>query len=108
MEPFIGEFNRRLDEKYRVSVPSKFKGLFQGQTPKELIIRVGKNCLILQTIEGYRQLPKDIKDSIEAEKVIVDSKNRMVIPPGRFREMLKIGEKVSFKGIETYVELTKA
>jgi len=104
MEPFIGEFNRKLDEKYRVSVPSKFKGLFQGQTQRELIIRRGKNCLILQTVEGYRQLPKDIKDSIDAEKVIVDNKNRMVIPE-RFRDTFKIGEKLSFKGGETYVEL---
>ena len=106
MELFIGEFNgRKLDEKYRVSVPSKFKKLFQKHTQRGLIIRQGRNnCLILSSIEEYEQIPKDIRDTIKADNVTLDKKNRMSIPQ-QFRSMFEIGKEISFKGSDTHVEL---
>ena len=103
MDLIIGEYLRNIDEKYRVPVPANIRKLFQQ---KELIIRKDfrGHCLMLSTVEEYEQLPKDIKDIIQAHPVTIDNKGRIFIPP-QFREMIKITQCILFRGAGNCVEL---
>ena len=104
MGVFIGEYIRKLDEKYRISVPTNIRKLFQE---KKLIIRkdVRGACLILSTVEEYEQLPKDIKDIIKAHPVVIDNNKGRISIPQQFRGMIALDKEVLFRGEGNHVEL---
>lgn len=54
MQGFIGEFNCRLDEKGRLSLPSRLRAQFPESAGNQLVVNRGfEKCLVLYTKEDW-------------------------------------------------------
>jgi len=113
---FIGQFEHSIDEKNRIAIPSKFRGLFQG----EVIITKGLDgCLFLfpktkweQMATGIGQLPTTKSSArlyarlllASASREKFDNQGRIVIPVF-LRKYAKLKDKVIVTGLYDRVEL---
>lgn len=112
----LGQFEGRIDEKYRIGFPKKFRK-YLGD---ELIVTRGfERSLIIVSEKNYRSLlegtegkPLTEKNSREVQRyllggasnVTLDAKGRFLLPEYLRRHAL-LTEDAVFLGIQRYVEL---
>lgn len=112
----LGQFEGRIDEKYRIGFPKKFRK-YLGD---ELIVTRGfERSLIIVSEKNYRSLlegtegkPLTEKNSREVQRyllggasnVTLDTKGRFLLPEYLRRHAL-LSEDAVFLGIQRYVEL---
>lgn len=112
----IGEYKHTVDDKKRISLPSKFR----KQVGKKVIIAKGlDNCLFLYTIAQWEKIAEKIgalgfgkADSrglnrlmlASATEVSVDSVGRILIPE-YLKDFAKIKTKVVFAGVYNRIEI---
>jgi len=113
---FLGTYQHRLDDKGRVTLPSKFRGNLGG----EVVITKGfDRCLLLFPMPRWEELaakldalPLGIRDARRlrrkifggAHLVAPDRMGRVLIPAD-LREHAGIDHEVVIVGLRTYVEL---
>ncbi len=116
----IGEYTHTIDEKNRISLPSKFR----KEIGKKIIITPGLDqCLFIFTIKEWAKVSKRLSDAEKdlsflksdqrsfnrfmfgrAAEVEVDSIGRILIPPF-LKERLKLKDSAVFVGVEDRVEV---
>ncbi len=113
---FIGTYRHTLDEKRRVSIPSKLKNVLG----KQVIITKGlNNCLNVYTAEQWKTITEDIKPKYtdigkdrdltyfiysSADPVEVDSAGRILLKD----ELIKFAdlkERIVIIGVQTRLEI---
>ena len=114
---FLGEFNHTLDDKGRLTVPSKYRaqlatGLVATRNPVE-------RCLLVMPLEKWREVAAKVNalplvDSRSAvlrrsifsaaENLSPDKQGRILISP-RLREYAEIKDDVVIAGVYSFVEL---
>ncbi|MDJ1645780.1 cell division/cell wall cluster transcriptional repressor MraZ [Mycoplasma sp. M5725] len=114
---FFSQFERTLDEKNRIVIPSKFRKDFG----KSVVIRIDfDNIITLQTVESFIKLINDKKfdDPFDAklrqlkrmitllsEELVIDSAGRIIIPD-KFLSVAAIKTKnIVFIGVGDKVEI---
>jgi MraZ protein len=117
---FIGKFYCTLDDKSRLTVPSKFRELIPGETGSKILI-IGKakdRCLNLLTLDYYDwiieqlgTLPPGPKQrslirfySSESEQLAVDRVGRVQMP-SYFLEALGSSKSLVVVGALTHMEI---
>ncbi len=116
----IGEYIHTIDEKNRVSLPSKFR----KEMGKKIIITPGlDNCLFLFTLKEWGKVSKKLSDSEadlsflkanqrsfnrnmfgQASDVEVDSIGRILIPD-YLKDRVKLTNKAALVGVQDRVEV---
>ncbi len=112
----IGEFKHTLDDKNRVSLPSKFR----KEVGKKIIVTQGlDNCLFLYTLKDWEKIAEQLGSLgmgqadtrrfnrfilASAAEVLVDSAGRILIPEN-LRAMVGIKNKVIFAGLYNRIEI---
>lgn len=114
----IGQFNHTIDDKNRLSLPSKFR----KEMGKKVVITPGlDSCLFIFTMNEWNRISGSlsVKESSMlksdnrafnryllggAVEVEVDAVGRMLLPE-HLRERAKLRSKVSFIGVRDRVEL---
>jgi MraZ protein len=112
----IGEYKHTLDEKKRISVPSKFRKILG----KKVVITNGlDNCLFIYPIKEWEQIASKLgglswgtSDQRKfnrfmlssATEISIDSVGRILIPE-HLKEMAKIKTKVVFAGVYSRIEV---
>jgi MraZ protein len=120
MEMLIGEYRNTLDEKGRVSFPSKLRAVLQQN---ELWVTQGlDHCLMLFTTEEWTKLKERVVGSVSvfdkqkrevlrrfigpAARIEFDKSGRLSIPQNlRDFASLKMGGECVILGIDKYMEL---
>ena len=115
---FIGEYKHILDEKRRISLPSKFR---QGIVSNEIMITKGEDCnLALYPLDEFdkvsrettslfkkdRQTSRNFKRFVYAgaARVGIDSAGRILIPEN-LAMFANLKEKIVLAGVENLIEL---
>lgn len=112
----IGEYIHTIDDKSRISLPSKFR----KEIGKKLVLTRGlDNCLFLYSLKEWKSvseklalLPMGQADTrgfgrfmfAGAVEIDVDALGRILIPDF-LKDFAKLAEKVVFAGVQTRVEL---
>lgn len=112
----IGEYKHTIDDKKRISLPSKFR----KQVGKKIIITRGLDkCLFLYPISEWQKISKKIAELglgqadrrglnrfmlAGATEVSVDSVGRILIPE-YLKDFAKIKTKVVFAGVYNRIEI---
>lgn len=112
----IGEFKHTLDDKNRVSLPSKFR----KEVGKKVIVTHGlDNCLFLYTLKEWETIAKQLGSLgmgqadtrgfnryilASAAEVLVDSVGRILIPEN-LRQAIGIKNKIVFAGLYNRIEI---
>lgn len=116
----IGEYIHTIDEKNRISLPSKFR----KEMGKKIIITPGLDqCLFIFTIKEWAKVSKRLSDAEKdlsflksdqrsfnrfmfgrAAEVEVDSIGRILIPTF-LKERIKVKDSAVFVGVEDRVEV---
>lgn len=112
----IGEYIHTIDDKKRISLPSKFR----KEVGKKLVATYGlENCLSLYPVKEWQKISADIakggmlkSDWREfnrfmfggAQELEVDSLGRILIPE-YLREFAKVEEKAVFIGVHSRIEV---
>lgn len=112
----IGEFKHTLDDKNRVSLPSKFR----KEVGKKVIVTHGlDNCLSLYTLKEWEEIAKkfgglgmgqaDVRGLHRhflgnAAEIDVDSAGRILIPEG-LRNEAGLKNKIVFTGLYNRIEI---
>lgn len=112
----IGEYKHTLDEKKRISVPSKFRKILG----KKVVITNGlDSCLFIYPIKEWEQIASKLgglswgtSDQRKfnrfmlssATEISIDSVGRILIPE-HLKEMAKIKTKVVFAGVYSRIEV---
>jgi len=112
----IGEYKHTLDEKKRISVPSKFRKILG----KKVVITNGlDNCLFIYPIKEWEQIASKLSglswgtsDQRKfnrfmlsgATEISIDAVGRILIPE-HLKAMAKIKTKVVFAGVYSRVEV---
>jgi MraZ protein len=112
----IGRHDSKIDEKYRISFPKKFRKelgdnliVTQGFEGSLIVISVNQLKLLLEGTEGRPIIDKNARE-IErfllgnAEQVELDDKGRFIIPT-HLREYAGLAGEVSCLGIIRYVQI---
>ncbi len=113
---FIGEYTHTVDDKKRISLPSKFR----KEVGKKIIITRGlDSCLLIYPLKAWEgmaeklgQLPMGQKDKRDigrfmlsgAVEVEVDSIGRILVPDF-LREYAELKSKVVFAGVYNRIEI---
>lgn len=117
---FIGEYEHTLDQKGRVSVPSKFKKYIEDITTdpdakSELVLLKGdQKCIVGFPAEDWERMILDHKQGTTLKNITegsdlrdlarkavpasIDKSGRIVIPPS-LKEFAGIGKHVTFLGV---------
>jgi MraZ protein len=112
----IGEFKHTLDDKNRVSLPSKFR----KEVGKKIIVTQGlDNCLFLYTLKEWEKIAEQLGSLgmgqadtrgfnryllANAAEVLVDSAGRILIPEN-LREAINAKNKIVFAGLYNRIEI---
>ena len=112
----IGEFKHTIDDKNRVSLPSKFR----KEVGKKVIVTHGlDNCLFLYTLKEWETIAKQLGSLgmgqadtrgfnryilASAAEVLVDSVGRILIPEN-LRQAIGIKNKIVFAGLYNRIEI---
>jgi MraZ protein len=121
MDLLTGEFNNTLDDKGRVSLPSRLRAGLPGNV---LILTQGvDDCLWLFTPEQWQDLSKKLMESTSpfqaksrmiqrriiapAQEVEIDKAGRIAIPQS-LREFAKLSKDCVILGIDKYFEIWDA
>jgi len=112
----IGEYTHTLDDKKRISLPSKFR----KQVGKKIVVTRGLDqCLFLYTLSEWREISRKIGELgmgqanrrgfnrfmlAGASEVSVDSVGRILIPE-HLRKFALITSKVVFAGVYNRIEV---
>jgi len=112
----IGEYNHTIDDKNRVSLPSKFR----KEVGKKLVATYGlEGCLFLYPLGEWKKISEEIgkmgmlkSDTREfnrfmfggAVELEVDTLGRVLIPE-HLRDHGKLMDKVSFVGVHKRIEM---
>jgi len=117
---FRGKFKHTLDEKGRISLPSKFREVLRVKYGSEkLVITNIPECLVVYPLaewmkleERLLQLPFGMKEAKEflryflgaAEELEPDKQGRILIPPS-LREEIRLEKEVILLGMLSYFEI---
>lgn len=112
----IGEYKHTLDDKKRISLPSKFR----SKVGKNIVITRGLDgCLFLYPIKEWQKISEKLGDLgmgqadtrgfnrfmlSGASEVNVDSVGRILIPE-HLRDFAKVKSKVVFAGVFNRIEI---
>lgn len=112
----IGEFKHTLDEKKRISIPSKFRSVLG----KKIVVTKGlDNCLFMYSLKDWTKIASQLGERsftqadnrsfnrfllASAHEVSIDSVGRILIPEN-LCSFAKIKSKVVFAGIYNRVEI---
>ncbi len=112
----VGEFKHTLDEKKRISIPSKFRNVLG----KKIVITKGlDNCLFMYSLKDWTKIASQLGERsftqadnrnfnrfllASAHEVSIDSVGRILIPEN-LCSFAKIKSKVVFAGIYNRVEI---
>lgn len=112
---FIGEYTHTVDDKKRMSLPSKFR----KEIGKNAVVTRGlDNCLFLYTQAEWKKIAEELgtgwKRADErgiqrfiyggAQEVSVDSVGRILIPD-HLRKFAELTSKVVFAGVHNRIEI---
>jgi MraZ protein len=112
----IGEYKHTIDDKKRISLPSKFR----KQVGKKLVVTRGLDqCLFAYSVSEWKEISKKIGELgmgqsdrrgfnrfmlAGAAEVSVDSVGRILIPE-HLRDFAKVKSKVVFAGVYNRIEI---
>ncbi|MDP2593223.1 MAG: division/cell wall cluster transcriptional repressor MraZ [bacterium] len=112
----IGEYTHTIDDKNRVSLPSKFR---QEMGKKVVVTRGLDNCLFLYPLKEWKKISEKFGELSfshadtrgfnrflfsGAAEVEVDSLGRMLVPDF-LKDFARLSEKVVFAGVHNRVEI---
>ncbi len=113
---FYGEFDYKVDEKGRVPIPPKFRGLLKDGV---VLTSGAENCITVYTVPDWKKLASTITSSPLARSKMrklsralfatafstrIDPQGRVAIP-APLREHAQIAEDVIVAGANTYLEI---
>lgn len=113
---FLGEYKHTLDEKARLTIPAKFRGLLASGL---VVTRGFDQNLMLFTVEGWQELAQRISQRPLADEdvrmfrrrlfsgavdLIPDRQGRILLPP-YLRDFAAIQNDVIITGMFNYLEL---
>jgi len=113
---FYGEFDYKVDEKGRVPIPPKFRGLLKDGV---VLTSGAENCITVYTVPAWRKLASTLTSSplsrskmrklsralfATAFSTRIDPQGRVAIP-APLREHAQIAEDVIVAGANTYLEI---
>lgn len=116
---FRGRFEHTIDEKGRLSIPSKFRETLSVRGENELILTDFDSCLTAYPREEWRELEekmkklsmiqKDVRNFLRlfyssATEAPLDSQGRILIPP-QMRERAKLDREVVLLGLLNKIEI---
>lgn len=118
MDLLTGEFNNTLDDKGRVSLPSRLRAGLPGNI---LVLTQGVDqCLWLFPPEQWKELSRKLMESTSpfqaksrmiqrriiapAQEVEIDKAGRIAIPQS-LREFARLSKECTILGIEKYIEI---
>ena len=116
---FRGRFEHTIDEKGRLSIPSKFRETLSVRGENELILTDFDSCLTAYPREEWRELEekmkklstiqKDVRNFLRlfyssATEAPLDSQGRILIPP-QMRERAKLDREVILLGLLNKIEI---
>jgi len=116
---FRGRFEHTIDEKGRLSIPSRFREILSARGESELILTDFDSCLAAYPREEWRQLEekikrlstiqKDVRNFLRlfyssATEVPLDSQGRILIPP-QMRDRAHLGKDVVLLGLLNKIEI---
>lgn len=111
---FYGQAEHTLDQKGRLTLPSKFRELL-GES---FFVLCGfEKCLFVYTEEGFRELEEKLKSLpiaqggvlqrfffANTEKITTDKQGRFVVPP-KLRDYANLEKDITLVGVSTRVEI---
>ncbi len=113
---FIGQYQHVMDEKGRVSIPSKFR---EDLSEKFVVVKGLETCLFVYSEDVWAEVVKKLNDPIPFEPVLrefarkflsraseesLDKQGRLLIPP-RLREYAKLDREVTIIGVSSRLEI---
>lgn len=118
---FLGEYSFAIDDKGRVSIPSKMRDELEHEYSGSLILTHGLDgCLALYPEEEWEKVAANLKELVSladrngrrlhrvffrsAIECSLDSHGRVAIPPA-YREYAKIQKEVTIFGSENRIEI---
>ena len=116
---FRGRFEHTIDEKGRLSIPSKFREVLSARGENELILTDFDSCLAAYPREEWRQLEERIKKLSMMQKDVrnflrlfyssateapLDPQGRILISP-QMRERAKLDREVVLLGLLNKMEI---
>lgn len=116
---FRGRFEHTIDEKGRLSIPSKFREILSARGENELILTDFDSCLAAYPREEWRQLEERIKKLSMMQKDVrnflrlfyssateapLDPQGRILISP-QMRERAKLDREVVLLGLLNKMEI---
>jgi len=118
-EVFRGRFEHTIDDKGRLSIPSRFRDILSARGENELILTDFDSCLAAYPKEEWRQLEEKIKTLSMMQKDVrnflrifyssateapLDSQGRILIPLA-MRERAQIDKEVVLVGLLNKMEI---
>ena len=116
---FRGRFEHTIDEKGRLSIPSKFRELLSARGENELVLTDFDSCLTAYPKDEWRVLEekmkqlsmiqKDVRNFLRlfyssATEVPLDPQGRILIPP-QMRERARLDREVVLLGLLNKIEI---
>ena len=116
---FRGRFEHTIDEKGRLSIPSKFRELLSARGENELVLTDFDSCLAAYPKDEWRVLEekmkqlsmiqKDVRNFLRlfyssATEVPLDPQGRILIPP-QLRERARLDREVVLLGLLNKIEI---
>jgi MraZ protein len=116
---FRGRFEHTIDEKGRLSIPSKFRELLSARGENELVLTDFDSCLAAYPKDEWRVLEekmkqlsmiqKDVRNFLRlfyssATEVPLDPQGRILIPP-QMRERARLDREVVLLGLLNKIEI---
>ena len=116
---FRGRFEHTIDEKGRLSIPSKFRETLSARGENELILTDFDSCLTAYPRDEWRDLEekmkkfsmiqKDVRNFLRlfyssATEAPLDPQGRILIPP-QMRERAKLDREVVLLGLLNKIEI---
>ena len=113
---FFGEFTYTIDDKGRISIPTKFRGQLAGGI---VVTRGLDSCLFAYSLDEWKKiaeklggLPTTQKDAraygrmmlAGAMDLVPDKQGRIVLP-GYLRQFASLGEEVVIAGLYNRIEI---
>jgi len=118
---FIGEYDSCIDNKSRVCIPAKMRGVIEKYSEGRMILTIGlDNCLALYPYEEWEEIAMNLKQKIpislsvgrklarsffrNAVECNLDKQGRLVIPP-KLRKSASIIKEVVIIGAQNRIEI---
>ena len=112
---FIGEYTHTVDDKKRISLPSKFR---KSVGKKAVVTKGLDSCLFIYTIEEWKKVAQELGSGWTksdqrgihrfiyggAQEISVDSVARILIPE-HLKKYAELKNKVVFAGVHNRIEL---